>query len=314
MNKRAGNQKVRKLSVYLLASFMPVAGAFAVAFPTQHPTPMSQSGMIQNVHNYSSNPFWSPDSPYNQRMPVPVYAQGTSLNASDCQNIVMAMIITQCANRDNCIGARLSDIRPAIMIQLSKMPGDNYVTACSGFLDNAFNDYMTQNGYATGGNNFPNAIIPGSNASQGEKPTIQMENPYKRQLPQWHGDEWYKEIIERATELENLQSQNGVGNERLARASMPTTAADLSFVERTENARAGYEPWANNNAYVVPHFETDEEMWQRKSLEARAKQTYCQSQRGVNTQVLDQDLATLRKCKLEKKRIEDCRPLLRGQY
>ena len=34
----------------------------------------SDYGQIQNVQNYSSNPFWSPNAPYNQRFPQPVYA------------------------------------------------------------------------------------------------------------------------------------------------------------------------------------------------------------------------------------------------
>ena len=99
--------------------FAPFA-AQAVDFPS--PGLLSNYGQIQNVQSYSSNPFNHPDSPYNQRMPVPVYVQGTELTAADCKPVVAGLVAQQCAMMNNCAGKRVSDIRPAIMVQLSNIP------------------------------------------------------------------------------------------------------------------------------------------------------------------------------------------------
>ena len=79
----------------------------------------SDYGQIQNVQNYSSNPFWSPNAPYNQRLPQPVYATGADLNSEDCQKVVQSLVAAQCMARDNCKNTDLSDIRPTVMVQLS---------------------------------------------------------------------------------------------------------------------------------------------------------------------------------------------------
>ena len=62
----------------------------------------SDYGQIQNVQNYSSNPFWSPNAPYNQRLPQPVFATGADLTADDCIKVVQSMVSVQCMARDNC--------------------------------------------------------------------------------------------------------------------------------------------------------------------------------------------------------------------
>ena len=94
----------------------------------------SDYGQIQNVQHYSSNPFWSPTAPYNQRLPQPVYATGADLNADDCIRVVQSLVSVQCMARDNCKNTDVSDIRPTIMVQLSNLPGANYVSACSGYI------------------------------------------------------------------------------------------------------------------------------------------------------------------------------------
>lgn len=105
----------------------------------------SDYGQIQNVQKYSSNPFWNPNSPYNQRtIPQPVYVQGTDLNTEDCINVVQSLVSVQCMVRDNCKDTTLADIRPEIMIQLSRLPGNNYVSACAGYLDGVFDSYVKQ--------------------------------------------------------------------------------------------------------------------------------------------------------------------------
>ena len=52
----------------------------------------SDYGQIQNVQNYSTNPFWSPGSPYNQRVPQPVYVQGTDLKSGECVQILGPLV------------------------------------------------------------------------------------------------------------------------------------------------------------------------------------------------------------------------------
>ncbi|MDR1337875.1 MAG: hypothetical protein LBJ73_02500 [Rickettsiales bacterium] len=257
--------------------------AFAVGFPSHPDMPLSQYGMIQNVQNYSTNPYWDSNSPYNQRFPMPVYAQGTDLTAADCQAVVAQLVMSHCGARNNCDGVRLTDARPPLMVQLSKMPGNNYVSACGGFIDEAFNSYVAQYGNAVRNTNFPTAINPGNNVQGAE---FKIENPYAPKLPSWSGDEWLKGIYERAGELEQLQSQNGGGNEKLAKAAMPKTYADLSFTERIENTRQGYEAAAAqglvNSSYKTIQIESDLKRYQREADEAEAKKRLREAQQAFN--------------------------------
>jgi hypothetical protein len=251
--------------LYLIAIIAPVTSAVAVGFPSVPNMPLSQYGQIQNVQNYSSNPFWSPNGPYDQRFPTPVYAQGTDLNASQCQAVVAQLVAAQCGMANNCAGAKLNDVKAAVMVQLSRMTGNNYVSACSGFIDGAFNDYVKQYGSAVQPTGFPAAIAPGNNQPQ---PEFKIKNPYAPQLPSYSGEEWFKDIIDRSVELKQLQAQNGAGNERLVATQMPATYADLSFTERMENAREGYEPWADKSAYKTIQIEKDEDRRIREAAEA----------------------------------------------
>ena len=112
-----------------------------IIFSYQASALMSKDGVIQNVQTYSSNPFWQMGTnSYNQRMPTAIYATGTAIETSECQSIVATLIATQCAMRNNCISTQLSEIRPAIMLQLSRIPNGNYATACGGYIDTAFED------------------------------------------------------------------------------------------------------------------------------------------------------------------------------
>jgi len=122
----------------------------------------SDYGQIQNVQNYSTNPFWTPNSPYNQRLPQPVYVQGADLNTEDCIRVVQSLVSLQCMVRNNCEGMTLSDIRPVIMVELSKLPGNNYVSACAGYLDGIFEAYMNQTEYTIPNRPvaFPEATTP----------------------------------------------------------------------------------------------------------------------------------------------------------
>lgn len=160
----------------------------------------SNYGQIQNVQNYSSNPFWSPNSPYNQRMPQAVYVQGADLTTEDCQKVVWSLVSAQCLARNNCKDTSLSDIRPAVMIQLSTLPEHNYASSCAGYIDSMYEAYVNQ--YGGDGQikpvSFPSATV--ANPAAVEEKVI-YDNPYKVTLPKWQ-----EEIIQRTQELEALQS------------------------------------------------------------------------------------------------------------
>lgn len=224
----------------LFAFFASLCGVANAYQPTS--TPFSQYGQIQNVQSYSSNPFWTPGSPYNQRMPQAVYVDGPEINAGDCQRVVSSLVANVCTTINNCSGAQLSDIRPTLMLQLSRLPGHNYATSCAGYIDAEFENYVKQYGHAgvVGGTvNFPDATAPSNTGSQ-----IEIKNPFEKQMPQWQQD-----VIERTQELEKLQAQNGGNMGGLAKAEFPTTFADLSFQERMEIKSQGYEPYKDMQAY-----------------------------------------------------------------
>ena len=205
----------------------------------------SDYGQIQNVQNYSSNPFWTPNAPYNQRIPQPVYVQGADLNTEDCTRVVQSLVYAQCAARDNCKNTTLADIRPTIMVQLSNLPGNNYVSACAGYLDGIFESYVAQYGNAlpTHSVAFPTAIAPNPNVNNNDG-NVQIQNPYKQQAPQWQ-----QEIKERSQELQELQRQNGADSYNLSATDFPTTYADLSFSERMNLASQDYAKYKDMNAY-----------------------------------------------------------------
>ena len=214
----------------------------------------SDYGQIQNVQHYSSNPFWSPTAPYNQRLPQPVYATGADLNADDCIRVVQSLVSVQCMARDNCKNTDVSDIRPTIMVQLSNLPGANYVSACSGYIDGIFETYQKQYGNSLPNRAvaFPGATTPNTNID--DSGGIQFENPYKQQPTKWQIEQ-----KERSDELQRLQSQNGVGSEHLTKTDFPATYADLSFSERMENDRAGLEPYKDLKAYKTLKVKSESE-------------------------------------------------------
>lgn len=225
-------------SLYIiLLSIVGVAHAYQ---PTS--APLSQHGQIQNVQTYSSNPFWNPNGPYNQRMPQVIYVNGADMNAGDCQRTVSALIANVCANMNNCVGAQLSDIRPTVMLQLSRLPGHNYATSCAGYIDSEFENYVKQYGHAgvtNGTVSFPGATTQNPGVIEPE-----IKNPFEQPTPDWKSD-----IIERTQELEELQAQNGGNSGTLEKNDFPTTFADLSFSERLDIKSAGYAPYKDKKAY-----------------------------------------------------------------
>ena len=243
-------------------SAMPLCAATNSIVNGTNIRPVSQYGLIQNVQNYSSNPFWTKNSPYNQKFPQPVYVAGPELTSGDCQSTVAALVSSYCSSNNDCVGMIISDVRPVIMLQLARMPGHNYATSCAGFIDSEFDSYVEK--YSIAGPNsgafFPDATDknPYFNASE-----FKLENPYERKDSTWNGEEWQKEKKERIQELKDLQAANGVGSEKIEKAEFPTTFADLSFTERTDIKTTGYEPFKDLSPYASFNIESEEKYLSR---------------------------------------------------
>ena len=144
----------------------------------------------------------------------------------------------------------VNDARPTITVQLASLPNHNYVTPCAGYIDTEFEKYVSANSVlapGTGSTAFPNAITPGSNVQTGG---VQFTNPYAPKLPEFGGDTWGADMLERKQELQNLQSVcSANNNQQLAHADFPKTANDLTFTQRMQNLAAGYEPYRDASAY-----------------------------------------------------------------
>lgn len=232
--------KVGKLDFLLFA----IIGCYCTDCTAFAVTLFSDYGQIQNVQNYSTNPFWTPNSPYNQKVPQPIYVQGTNTSNSECLQIVQSAVSTHCATRNNCKNTTLSDIRPAIIVQLAGLPGKAYGTACIGYLDTAYESYIAQHaGNApTKQIAFPETIAPNSSLVQN---TVSVSNVNTVKTPQWR-----QEINDRAQELKELQEENNAGNTHSINATQfPTTFNDLSFTERNRVLAKGYEPYKGKSAY-----------------------------------------------------------------
>ena len=186
----------------------------ASVLPSHSETLFSKYGMIQNVQNYSLNPTYNPNSPYNNRLPAPVYAMGPSIGTDDCMRIVSDLISIHCSNKNYCANATLSDIRPVIMIQLSRISTGNYATSCGGYIDGEFDKYIASHG---GGTQQPRVYLP-AHTSTSKAPQIQVKNPYTPQTP-----DWAIEIQERKQELQDLQSENGTNVYGITQTDFPTT-------------------------------------------------------------------------------------------
>ncbi|MBR4475722.1 MAG: hypothetical protein IKP05_03525 [Alphaproteobacteria bacterium] len=234
--------------------------------------PISQYGLIQNVQDYSTNPFWTKNSPYNQKFPTAVYVDGPELNTADCQSTVGSLVSVYCSQNNNCIGMQLSDIRPFVMLQLARMPGHNYASACAGYIDSEFDAYVEKYSIAmpTGTVAFPTGTVANPNY---DAPEFKLENPYEIKDGTWNGEEWKKEKRERKKELQELQSINGAGSEHLARADFPTTFADLSFSDQMAIKATAYEPYADKSAYRGLDVETEEEFLRRTNYSNQSE--YC---------------------------------------
>ena len=259
MGQRMKSNKALLLPLFAILSWHFMQSAHCAV-------PFSDYGMIQNVQTYSSNPFYNKDAAYNQRMPTPVYALGPSVETSDCQTIVFTLIATQCSTMNNCISKQLSDIRPTVMLQLSRLPGGNYATSCAGFLDTAFEQYRKQYGHAGATaqrGTFPVATTPNPNANgMGNNVTVQFPKPA---VPEWKSD-----MEQRRAEIQELQSEMYSAPE-LTAAQFPKTADDLSFTERMAIKAAGYEPFKDSSAYQQIEIEDEATYLERRQQIEQAR-------------------------------------------
>ena len=295
------------IPVFALIVSMLSGIASATTFPTTN-QPFSQYGQIQNVQNYSSNPFWNPDAPYNQRMPVPVYIQGTDVDTGDCQRVVSALIASYCSTRNNCLEVSLEDAKPTITVQLASIPGHNYVTPCSGYIDTEFETYKKNNTNAAPKGKvvaFPEATVANPNINQQE---VNFNILQPQQAP-----DWAVEMKEREQELEQLQSQNSSGANQVVKMDFPTTFADLSFTERQQVLKEGYMPYAGKSAYVVPNFNFEKLMETDPTVYVNREEAYCKE--ALNKiAILDKDLQTIQNCRANQLPVVDCIDRLQGQY
>ena len=301
--------KLQSLSAFILLACGWVMPSFATTFPTPT-TPFSQYGQIQNVQNYSSNPFWNPNSPYNQRMPVPIYVNGVDVDTSDCTAIVGALVSSFCSQRNNCIGMDVSDARPTITIQLASLPNHNYVTPCAGYIDSEFEKYKSQNAVAVPKGKsvaFPTATTPNTNANQ---QNYEFQ-PQTQQLPDWQND-----MIERQNELQNLQAATGTTNSELAQADFPKTADNLTFEQSVQLGAAGYAPYKDVSGYHTINIAMDNQQLQASgtfSQNSAVAQNKCANAKTMMA-TLNADLKKLTECQESKKKFSECYPELKGDY
>jgi hypothetical protein len=259
---------------YFLSFFALFTTCYGMSYAS---TPFSKYGIIQNVQNYSTSPFWNTNSPYyNATMPQAVYVTGPSITTDECLRIITSLVTVQCMSLNNCINTELSDIRPAIIIQLSRMTGGNYATACGGYLDGVFEEYVKK--YANAAPRlrpvaFPTAITPNSTTDTNQ---IEIKNPFAPQQP-----DWAKEIEERKQELQELRSQTDSLNSR-AGAVFPATYADISFTERKENATKDYAAYANTSAYRSINIEADSESLKKKTTEPERSTCVIEKPKKIN--------------------------------
>ena len=237
----------------IFAAFLAFATVARVGLCAQKaPTPFSTYGQIQNVQNYSTNPYWTKDGPYNLRVPTPIYATGADLSTGDCNRVVANLIASFCAST-NCATKKLSDVRPTIMVQLSQLPGHNFATSCGGYIDSEFENYKKTYGNVSTNNAVNTVTKPGTTTK-----TVLTGNLFAKAPSKYE-----QEVAERTEELKQLQSIT-TPTPQVRAATFPKTIDDLSFSERVENTAKGYEPYQKLASYKKPKFlEEDEEFFTR---------------------------------------------------
>ena len=156
---------------------------------------------------------------------TPVVIDKMNINTEKCKSVVSGIIISECRIINNCKDMSLKDIKPTVMVRLSKIPGGNFISACNGFIDSEFNNYIFAQ---KAGVSFPKINNTNSNL---------IDFNYKTQ---------------------NYDSK------KLTKIDMPKTINDLSFAQRLNNKKKGYEQWRpvydndgkciKNCPYTIPNF------------------------------------------------------------
>lgn len=217
-------------------------------------TPFSQYGLIQNAQNYSSNPFYTPGT-YGASYPKIVYNSGPALKPADCQVTIAALIQNICATRNNCRNATLPDVRPEIMVALSKLPVYNYASSCAGYIDGEYQKYINPNSNTTVAES-ARRVMPTINAT-----TNATQTPFPTGTPTAQTAKKQTEYEKRAAELKSLQNQTKTSSDNITSAEFPTAFDDLSFEQKNEIKRAGYEPYKNAQTYIPLNIERDEKLY-----------------------------------------------------
>lgn len=253
----------------------------------------SSYGMIKNVSSYSSMPGWTPNSPYNLSTPHAVYVMGPDLGSGDCQGVVESVIESYCSANNYCQNIQFSDARPAMLVTLSRLPGHSFATACAGYLDEAFKEYVNTH----------------SSKISFSQPVAFPGVKYVPTSEQKKKTNWMTEYAERSAELESLQAQNGAGSEQLYSTDMPATFADLDFATRQEILAAGYEPYKDAKAYQTIKVESYSDYMDRLKTSV---QNFCSGDAKAQLKILNADLAEIQKCKNAGTPINKCK--LQGHY
>ncbi len=264
---------------YIFGTFAALSAVLCARYGCAAVGFMSKYGEIQPVQNYSSNPFWTPDSPYNARFPTPIYATGADLNTAECNNMVESLVTSYCALNNECKNMKISDVRPKIMVQLSQLPGHNYATSCGGYIDSVFNNYQKKHG-----NMSTNIVTQTGVNSTKSTLDIQIQNPFAVKP-----NEYQKGVMERTNELHELQSMNATSTE-LNATEFPKTAADLSLSDTMALRSAGYEPYKDKSAYKTINIESEEEFLKR--LQGNNRLEYCKRMPDNSTCKIDIDYKT----------------------
>ncbi|MCR4917557.1 MAG: hypothetical protein K5912_01270 [Alphaproteobacteria bacterium] len=253
--------------------FMPISALFAchtLAIAAQaEPGFLSKYGQIQNVQNYSTNPFWSKDSPYNNKVPKPVYAQSVDVKYSDCMLALNSLFASMCSTRNNCVGLELYEVRPTIMVNLASLPGHNYATACAGYIDSAYSDYVKKNGHAGihADSSFPIAIEANPNAFAGNTSATVSGEMFVPKTPYQQG------VAERAQELAELHAQTASTSDSpvLAQNYFPGVSGNKTFTERWEDNKAKYKNYGKTKENANTAFKPLKVQSQEEAMDEFAK-------------------------------------------
>jgi hypothetical protein len=259
---------LRKAQYLAILSVFAAPDAFGASFPTLQQADAANparfgGGLVNNSSYYSSNPSYRPGDPYysgGNKLPVYITIQPQNeVVSGECDSLLSSVFAAECGLANGCAGMNLQGVKPRIMVRLAQIPGKDYVGACAGLIDIAFDRYMNNKSSPglTGGSR-PLINYTGGSPAAKPTPTIQPIN---------------------------MSSSGLTGGSRpnqfpTAGDSFPTTISDVSFMDRMDNTRAGLAEWkpvykdgkcVENCAYVIPDIESYDAAQKRWLGEAKQK-------------------------------------------